>query len=84
MSSFLLFNNEGMIVMRTFQAPNGNTLTAINDTQADAMINGGMVEVTEESIPAKVPNTCKKCGYVALNKGDFMGHYTKEHPKENK
>lgn len=34
--------------MRTFQAPNGNTLTALNDIQADAMIKGGMIEVTGE------------------------------------
>lgn len=37
--------------MRTFQAENGNTLTALNDTQAEAMLNGGMVEITEE-VPA--------------------------------
>lgn len=41
--------------MRVFKAANGNTLTALNDTQADAMINGGMIEVTEESIPVVKP-----------------------------
>jgi hypothetical protein len=41
--------------MRTFKAENGNTLTAINDTQADAMIKGGMIEITEDSKPDVKP-----------------------------
>lgn len=31
--------------MRTFEAKNGGRLTALNDTQADAMLKGGMIEV---------------------------------------
>lgn len=38
--------------MRTFKAENGNTLTAIDDTQADAMIKGGLKEVLgDDSTP---------------------------------
>lgn len=47
--------------MRTFIAKNGNTLTALNDTQADAMINGGMVEVIKGSVPVEAaPDPAKK------------------------
>lgn len=48
-------------MMRTFKAENGNTITALDDTQADAMIKGGLTEVFEDddSKTSKKSNTRK-------------------------
>lgn len=61
--------------MRTFKAENGNTLTAIDDVQASAMIRGGMIEIENESF------ICKHCEFTTDNKASLMTHYRKDHPK---
>lgn len=61
--------------MRTFKAENGNTLTAIDDIQASAMIRGGMTEIATEAF------NCKHCGFMTDNKASLMTHYRKDHPK---
>lgn len=61
--------------MRTFKAANGNTLTAIDDIQASAMLRGGMTEIANEEF------SCKHCGFTTVNKASLMTHYRKEHPK---
>jgi hypothetical protein len=52
--------------MRKFVAANGESLVALNDIQAEAMINGGLTEVFEsevakpEVIEGKAPARKKK------------------------
>ncbi|RCW44221.1 hypothetical protein [Paenibacillus prosopidis] len=61
--------------MRTFKAENGNTLTAIDDIQASAMIRGGMTEIAGEEF------SCKHCDFMTDSKGQLMTHYRSKHPK---
>lgn len=37
-------------------------------------------EPTPQETPAQFP--CKKCAFIATNKGELMAHYRKEHPKK--